>query len=502
VVKCVEYQKLMTHYKELVLIDNLYPVVYWDYEVMMPKKGAQQRADSLAQFSGILHKKLTDPIVGELINKIKKHKEFDSFSFIEKRNIELVERKYNKKTKLPLEFTKEYSKHQILATEKWKEAKTKNDFSIFRESLEKMVELKKQQANYFNPNQDPYDVSIDFYEKDFSRKLFDGIFAEVKKGLIPIIKACINSSSQPDMTVIHRNCPIDIQRKIVEDSVKLVHYDLEGGRIDESMHPFCTGYYDDVRITVKYIEQDFTEAFFGGMHESGHALYEQNYPLEYKYQPLGNFSSSAMHEGQARFIENVIGRSEEFWEFFFPRFRKLTGNIFDDVTLEAFIKAINHITPTKIRMQADPVTYSLHVIVRFEIEKDLFEEKVTVDELPSLWNQKMKEYLGVEIKNDSEGVLQDSHWAWGLMGYFPTYALGSYYNSQILNKMDKDLPTWREDLRKGKTIIIHDWLNTNIRNVGALYDPLDLIKKVTGEDFTAKHFIRRVKEKYSKYYQF
>ncbi|MFW9923339.1 MAG: carboxypeptidase M32, partial [Candidatus Thorarchaeota archaeon] len=410
--KIPQYEKLLALNKESILLGNLNGLAHWDFEVMMPKRGGQQRAEELALLSGILHEKITHPEIGSLIKDVKGHKDFERLSSVQKRNIFLLERNYEKATKIPKEFAQEMTKHSAIATEKWKEAKEKADYSIFRDALEKMVELKKKQAHYFNPDGDPLDVLIDNYEKGFSKDLFDKIFNEVKSELVPLIKKCLESPIQPDMSLIYRECSIEIQRKLIADSVKQVHYDLDKGRIDEAVHPFSTGYFDDVRITVKYYPNDFTAAFYGGMHESGHGLYEQNFPVDFKYQPLGSSSSSAMHEGQARFIENIIGRSEEFWEFYLPRFKEITGKIFADVELQPFVHAINQVSATKIRIHADPVTYSLHIIVRYEIEKELFEEKISIDELPQVWDQKMKDYLGVEIKNDSEGLVQDTHWAW------------------------------------------------------------------------------------------
>ncbi|NHK31770.1 MAG: carboxypeptidase M32 [Asgard group archaeon] len=500
--KIPQYKKLLDLYKENVMLGNINSIIHWDFEVMMPKKAAKQRANEMAILSGIIHERITSPEIGVLLKEIKKHDKFNDLANIEKRNVELIQRDYDKETKIPKEFAQELTKHGAIATDSWKKAKAKSDFSIFRDDLKKMIALMKKRAEYYNPDKDPYDVLLDHFEKGFSKDVYDRIFNEVKDGLIPIIKAIADSPNQPDESLILRKCPVDVQRNVVLDAVKLVHYDLEGGRLDKAVHPFSTGYFDDVRITVRYDINDFTSAFYGGMHESGHALYEQNYPQEYKYQPIGQSSSSAMHEGQARFIENIIGRSPEFWEFYLPRFKKLTGKIFEDVELNPFVRAINTVKPSKIRIHADPVTYNMHIITRYEIEKDLFMDKLTVDEIPEAWNSKMSDYLGVEIQNDAEGCLQDTHWAWQYFAYFPTYALGSYYNAQFLTTMAKDMPDWKENIRTGKISVIHEWLNKNIRNKGWLQDPLDQIKDTTGQEFSAKFFIERVREKYSKLYGF
>ncbi len=494
------YKKLLTRYKENTILGNINGTLSWDFEVIMPKKGTQQRAEQLAMLSGIIHKRSTDPKIGTLINDIQSDKNFDDMSALEKRNVELIKRDYDKYAKIPVEFAQELTKHGAIATASWKKAKTKSDYSIFKKDLAKMIDLKKKQAHYFDSDKDPYDVMLDNNEFGFSKKVYDKIFEEAKAGLVPIIKAIADSPNQPDDSLILRHCPTDIQRKVMFDIAKLVHYDLEGGRIDEAVHPFTSGYYDDVRITVKYYPEDFTPAFYAALHETGHGIYEQNYPPEFKYQPVGQSSSSAMHEGQARFIENIIGRSDEFWEFYLPRFKELTGKTFADVELKPFIHAINKVSPTKIRIRADPVTYSMHIILRYEIEKDIFADKITVDEIPSVWNSKMKDYLGVDIENDAEGCLQDTHWAWQYFGYFPTYALGSYYNAQFLTKMAQDIPNWRDEIRAGKIVTIHNWLNTNIRNKGGLQDPLDMVKDITGKEFSAKYFIENTKDKYSKLY--
>jgi carboxypeptidase Taq len=489
-------------YKENVMLSNISQIVHWDYEVVMPKKATNQRADEMGLFSGFLHERAINPEIGQLLNEVQAHDNFDKLSALDKRNIELMKREYDKATKIPKEFAEKIAKHGAIATESWKKSKSKADFSIFRDDLEKMIELMKQQAAYFDPDKDPYDVLLDHYEKGFSKDIYDKLFAEIKANLVPLIKKIADSSKQPDMTLILRECPIEVQRQVVMDSVKLVHYDLEGGRVDVAVHPFTSGYFDDVRITVSYKPNNFTAAFYGGMHEAGHAIYEQNLPQEYKYMPVGQSSSSAMHEGQARFIENIIGRSSEFWEFYLPRFKEITGKVFAEVDTKSFIRAINAVIPSKIRIFADPVTYNMHIILRYEIEKALFADKITVDEIPEIWNNKVKEYLGIDIENDAEGCLQDTHWAWQYYAYFPTYALGSYYNAQFVVKMTKDIPDWKDQMRQGNITVIHNWLNENIRKQANLYDPLDLVKLVTGTDFSAKYYINAVKDKYSKLYGF
>jgi carboxypeptidase Taq len=283
-----------------------------------------------------------------------------------------------------------------------------------------------------------------------------------------------------------------------------MEYDVEskeaGGRVDETEHPFTTGYYDDVRITTHYHEENFTSSVFSILHEGGHATYEQNLKREWMYQPIGTGCSTGFHESQSRFLENIIGRSWEFWIYYLPKLKELTGEIFSDIELDEFIRAINRINRSKIRIEADELTYCLHIIIRFEIERELISGKIKVAELPQIWNQKYEEYLGVDIENDSEGVMQDTHWASGLYGYFPTYALGNIYSGQILATMEKDVPDWRNQIAKGNFHNIKQWLIKNLYSYGDLYDPPKLIKKITGEGITVKPYLYYLNKKYSKLY--
>ncbi|MCZ2856842.1 MAG: carboxypeptidase M32, partial [Candidatus Bathyarchaeota archaeon] len=295
-----------------------------------------------------------------------------------------------------------------------------------------------------------------------------------------------------------------VQRTISESLSKFVEYDVKsknaGGRIDETEHPFSTGYFDDVRITTHYYEHDVTSSLFSILHECGHAIYGQNLRQRWMYQPIGDSCSSGFHESQSRFVENMVGRSREFWTYYFPKFKALTGSTFSDVDLDTFVHAINQVKPSKIRVEADEATYCLHIIIRFEIEQALFADKIKVAELPDIWNQKYKDYLNLKIENDSEGVLQDTHWASGLFGYFPSYALGNIYSGQILSAMERAIPSWRRQISKGDFRNIKEWMIKNVYACGNLYDPMVLLKKIAGEGINAKHYINYLNTKYSRIY--
>jgi carboxypeptidase Taq len=421
--------------------------------------------------------------------------------------VHLLKKHYDEMTKLPEERVVGIAKQAAVAVNVWKRAKTAKNYSMFRPELEKLVELKKKAAEILMEVKDtatPYDALIDFYEPSTSSKKITEVFDELRVGLVSLIKKCVTAPKQPDESFLSRKIPLDTQQKISNSLAKIIGYDIEspnaGGRIDETEHPFTNGYYDDVRITTHYYENNFASSLFSVLHEAGHAMYEQNLRQEWMFQPIGNGSSSGFHESQSRFVENVFGRSPEFWSYYLPQLKQLTGNALSSVKLDDFVRAINVVRPSKIRVEADEVTYGLHIIIRFNIERDLFADKISVADLPEVWNEKYMEYLGLKIENDSEGVMQDTHWGLGYFGYFPSYALGNIYGAQILAKLKHDMPDWKEHFAKGDFLSIRQWLTKNVHSYGNLYDPQDLIKKITGGEIKVRPFLDYLNEKYSKLY--
>ena len=497
-----KYGQLLAIYKEIQVVEQISMLLGWDQEVLMPKKGLIQRSEQQGYLAGLNHKVSTDPKIGELLKVIKEHEDYDKLSEIEKRNIYLIQREYNKAIKLPEDFVVEYTKTTVIAVEAWKEARAENDFSKFQPSLEKVFEMAKRYANYINPDIPPYEVLLDEFEPGMSSEKYTEIFTPLKEATVDLIRKCKEAPTQPDTSLIYRKVPLDIQDKLSKDLVSLINFSMEKGRIDVSTHPFTTGAYDDVRITTRYQEDDFTSSFFSVMHEGGHGCYEQNQAEEWKNQPVGKYCSLGLHESQSRFYENTLGRSKSFWFYYLDRFKKLTGDIFSDVQYAGFIRAINAVEPSMIRVEADEVTYNLHIILRFEIERDLFAGKIEIKDLPRIWKDRMKDMLGIEVKKDSDGVLQDIHWSGGTFGYFPTYSLGNVYAAQFFNKLTKDIPEWNVKLESGDVSSILDWMKTNIQEKGNLYDAPELIKIVTGEHPSPQYLIDFLKEKYAVLYGF
>jgi carboxypeptidase Taq len=503
------YDKLLGNAKDIILVRSVESLIDWDMETMMPPKGIKQRSQQLAILSKIEHRMITSPEIETLLSKIEKHSGNDVLSDLQKRNIHLIRKNYDEQTKLPEKLVKETARQQAITLDVWKKAKAAKDFSMFRPELEKLLDLKKKTAQILmkvKETKTPYDALIDIYEPGMTSERIAKIFGELKRELVTIMKKCLNTSNQPDTTILKQKVPLNIQDKISRELARFIEYDVvsprAGGRIDESEHAFTSGYYDDVRITTHYYENNVASSLFAVLHEGGHAIYEQNFDPQWIYQPVGMCCSAGFDESQSLFVENIVGRSREFWIYFFPKLKQLTGNTFSNTDLDDFVGAINRVEPSKIRVEADEVTYCLHVIIRFEIEQDLIAEKIAVKDLPEIWNCKYKEYLEVDIEDDSEGVMQDTHWASALFGYFPSYALGNMYAVQLLAKLRKDMPNWRAEIAAGNFHNVKQWLMNNVHRYGNLYDPADLIKKITGEQMTFKPYIEYLSEKYSAIYQY
>ncbi len=495
--------------KDISTLHSAAAILHWDMETMMPPKGISLRSMQLSLLSRIGHKMSTHPQIARLLEETKKHPEYNRLDPIQKRNIYLITKHYNEQTKLPEELVAETSKQKALTVDIWKKAKATKDFSVFKPELETLFNLRRKAAEILmevKETNTAYDALIDIFEPKMTSETISKVFNELKKGLASLLRKCEESKKQLDATILKHPIPIETQKEIANALADFIGYDTDskesGGRIDQTEHPFTTGYYDDVRITTHYYEDKFTSAIFSTLHEVGHALYEQNLKQEWLFQPVGDACSMGLHESQSRFIENIVGRSREFWTYFLPKLKELTGNHLSDLNLGDFIHAVNQVAPSKIRVEADEVTYGLHVIIRFNLERDLFAGQIAVDELPQVWNESYKDYLGVTVEDDSEGVMQDTHWASGLYGYFPSYALGNIYSGQILVALERDFQCWRKDVSKGDFRNVKDWLVKNVHSYGNLYDPTDLIRKITGTELSVSPYLNYLDKKYSELYGF
>jgi carboxypeptidase Taq len=500
------YKKLLERIKDVMVLSTAEGIIHWDMETMMPPKAVQQRSEQLALLSRIHHKLATAPEIGKLLSAIQSSREYKKLRQIEKRNIYLINKSYLEQTALPEKLLGDLAMQEALAVNAWKKAKAKKDFNLYKEELQKLFELKNQTAEILmkvKGTKTPYEALIDNFEPNLSAEAISSTFRKLLAGLETIVKKIegIETKSKPSLMQV----PVEEQRRLTKLITQTLGYDTVSpaacGRVDETEHPFTSGYYNDVRITTHYYHDNVASSIFSVLHESGHAIYEQNLPAEWIYQPVGSTCSYGIHESQSRFYENIIGRSREFWQNFFP-YAKIVAPSLANIELNDFIKTINRVERSKIRIEADEVTYSIHIILRFELERDLFAGKIRIDELPQVWNQKYQKYLGVKIQNDAEGVMQDTHWASGLFGYFPSYALGNIYDGQIYDALSKAIPNWRNMLIMGKLDDINRWLKTNIHQKGNLYNPEELLKLATGNNLDSAPFIEYLNQKYSSLYGF
>ncbi|MAE38153.1 MAG: carboxypeptidase M32, partial [Euryarchaeota archaeon] len=383
----------------------------------------------------------------------------------------------------PTEFVEEKARHTSKCIVSWTEAREKNDFSIFRDDLAKMIDMSRELAGYLGYDANPYDALLDLYESGLCVAKLDPLFAGLRESSVPLIKAVSELETKPDCSWVHKHpWPKASQEALSQALSEAIGFDFQAGRRDESTHPFCGGSNpDDVRWTTRYDEKEPYGAIFGTMHETGHALYEQGRPRNLDFQPVGEANGLGVHESQSRLWENQVGRSLEFCEWSFPLWQKHFPNNFEGVTPEMLWQAVNQVEPSLIRVEADEATYNLHIMIRYEVEKKLINGELEVDDLPDAWDDMYEEFLGVRSPTRSEGVLQDIHWSFGAFGYFPTYTLGNLYSAQILLAARKELPNLDEQIRNGEFTPLLDWLRAHVHARASILEPTDLIEEATGE---------------------
>jgi len=483
---------------EVADINRAASVLGWDQQVYMPPQGNEARGQQLATLSKIAQEKFISDEIGRLLEDLKQ--EFDGADSDEAALIRVTARNYDKARRVPPAFIAEQAIVTSKAFEAWMEARGKSDFSIFRPHLERVVELVQQYISFFPPADHPYDTLLDDYEPGMKTADVKVIFDGLRPKQVKLLKA-IASAKQVKDDFLYRKYN---EKKLMDFGVDVITrfgYDWSRGRQDKAPHPFETTFsVNDVRITTRFEADNPLATLFSTMHESGHAMYEQGINPAYDRTPLSGGTSLAVHESQSRMWENLVGRSLPFWEHFYPALKRTFPAQLEGVSLKAFYKAINQVTPSLIRVNADEATYNLHIMLRLELEIGMVEGLVKVRDLPEIWNTKMQEYLGVTPPNDAKGVLQDIHWSGGAIGYFSTYALGNLVSAQWWEKIRKDIPGLEDQIRKGDFSELLDWLRRNIHRHGQKYEPQKLVEKVTGSKITPEPYVRYLTKKYSEIY--
>ncbi|HWO76345.1 MAG TPA: carboxypeptidase M32 [Bacillus sp. (in: firmicutes)] len=490
------YIKQITAYNEAISL------IYWDMRTGAPKKGIEQRSEVVGMLSSTVYDLLTSDTMAAYIAELLSPDAQNHLSPITLQALSECKKEYELNKKIPKDEYEEYVILQSKSEHIWEEAKAKADFSLFQPYLEKLVETTKRFINYWGYEGHPYNRLLDFYEPGMTVDVLDRVFGQLRQDLIKLVKEVQSSATKPDPSILFFPFPKDKQKSFSLEILKGLGYDLDAGRLDETVHPFATGINrGDVRITTNYNEKDFRTAVFGTIHECGHALYEQNISAELDWTPLASGTSMGIHESQSLFFENFIGRQFGFWKKNFALLQDYADGHLDHVSLADFYRAINESKPSLIRIEADELTYPLHIMVRYEIEKGLFSGDIQVKDLPEIWNTKYEEYLGVVPRHDGEGVLQDVHWSGGSFGYFPSYALGYMYAAQFKHAMLKDLPHFNELLEAGNILPIREWLTEKIHKHGKMKKPLEILLDVTSEELNAKYLVDYLRNKFSGVYQ-
>jgi carboxypeptidase Taq len=482
--------QLKSRLTDLQSLNALQWLLQWDQQVMMPPAGAHHRADHQSLLQRLAHEGLVDPELGRLLDEAGDlDPETDDGALVR-----LARRDYTKAVRVPTELAGEMARAAAESQQIWREAKATSNFELFLPVLERQVELRRRYIECIDPDGEPYDVLLDDFEPEMKSAEVAQIFAEIKQELVPLIRDL--RDREVDDSFLTGNFPIDRQVKLSNDIVDLFGHRPDSWRVDPTVHPFASGAgIDDVRITTYYFD-DNLKSLFATMHEYGHGLYEHQLPRRIAHLPIGSHASLAVHESQSRLWENLVGRSMPFWRFYYPRLQELFPEQFADVELERFYAATNRVKPGLIRIEADEVTYGMHVILRFELEMDILNGRVELRDLPRVWNERMQEYLGVEVPDDAHGVLQDVHWSSGLIGYFSTYLLGTVMSVQLWEKATEAVPDLEDQIERGEFGALRGWLEENVHAHGRKYPPQEVLRRAVGSTIDAKPYLAYLKRKY------
>lgn len=496
-----QYEKYVAHLQKIQDINSTLALLHWDNEVNAPPKGAQLRGQQIATLSATAHEWATSPELGGLLINLNANRQ--ALSENEAKNVELSLALYNKETKLSTEFVTTFSRARTNAFQAWLKARKAKDYALYKDELSVMVNLLKEKAELIGYEEHPYDALMDEFEKGATVAQLDVLFGDVRQQLVTFAKEIQEKGKSSEKAFLNRHYDRQKQWDFGIELLTQMGYDFEAGRQDISEHPFTTTFSSkDVRITTRIEEDNPIEMIGGCVHEGGHALYEMGLPSKYYGLPLGMPTSLGIHESQSRLWENQVGLSLAYWKANFPRMQEVFPAALGDITIQQFYKAINQLEPNYLRTIADEIHYHLHVLIRYEIEKGLIEGTYEVETLDIVWNQKYKEFLGLDVPHATYGILQDVHWAEGLFGYFPTYSLGSFYAAQFFSKAKKDIPDLEEQIAQGNMAPLLEWLRYHIHQHGQKYTSEELCQRITGEGLNLSYFMEYARKKYAVIYNF
>jgi carboxypeptidase Taq len=494
------YAELIRRVREETLLTSCEALLEWDEETYMPPGGVENRSEQLALIAGLLHERGTDPRFGELLARVEASELVSDPSSPAAVNIRELRREYDRFVRVPRRLVEDVARTTALAQTAWARARAEADFSVFRPWLVKIVELKRAEAECVGYAREPYDALIKDHEPGMTSHIVGRLFDALQRELVPLA-ARIFESARPERR-IRTSFPVERQRAFGEAVAIALGFDAKRGRFDLGVHPCCTGIgAGDCRLVLRFDADDFPGGLLTILHEVGHGLYEQGLDAEHYGTPLGETASVGMDEAQARLWENRVGRSRGFWRYFYPGAQGLFPHALGGLSLNQFLRVVNRVEPSLIRVNADEVTYNLHVVVRFELERALISGDLRAGEIPEAWNAGYRRYLGIEPSNDREGCLQDGHWADGLLGYFPTYTLGDVFAAQLFAKAESELGSLDEQFAQGEFAELVRWLGRKIYKEGGRYPSARLIETVTGAPPNHRPLVEALRTKYSRLYR-
>lgn len=499
------YNELLRRSRENALLTSCISLLGWDELTYMPPAGAENRGQQMAYLVGLHHAQAGDPRLDELIAEVEASPLVAEASSDSAINVREWRRLYDRAARVPRSLVEELARVTSVAQQEWNTAREDADYARFEPWLNTIVDLKRQEAACLTGGEGGdalFDALLDEYEPGTKGSDLVPLFENLRRELVPLASAIADSPRQSHVALLQRTYPLERQRIFGEALASAVGFDFQSGRLDATPHPFFSYIGPgDCRITTRYNSEDFSESFFGVLHELGHCLYEQGLDPAHLGTPRGEASSLGVHESQSRLWENLVGRSRPFWEHFFPLARQVFPETLHDVELGDFHRAVNHVERSHNRVRADEVTYDLHIIIRFELERDLISGQLTVADLPAAWNEKYLAYLGLSPENDADGCLQDGHWSAGSFGYFPSYTLGNVFAAQLFAAAERELGTQSTAFSRGEFASLLGWLRNNVHRQGQRYSASKLIEAATGSPPDHRPYVDGLKKKFGELYE-
>ena len=495
------YRELLERYREVGRLRSIMHVLSWDEQVNLPRQGTAARADQLGYLMGMAHAKTTAPEIDDLLRRVEQSDLVADPHGDAGTNAREWRRVYDRYVRVPQALVEELERQIVLAQGIWGRARAAADFGQFSKTLETLVRLRKEFAGAIDDTRPAYDVLIEEFEPGMTEAELDRILGGLREGLVPLLEAILGSPRQPDLSLLTRDYPVDRQAIFGQAAAAAIGFDFTAGRLDIAPHPFCSDIAPgDTRMCTRYDSRRFNEGFFGIVHEAGHGLYDQGLPAEHWGTPCGHAAGMGIHESQSRMWENCVGRSRAFWEHFFPRAQQMFPGALAGVSLDDFHFAVNAVERSWIRVEADEATYDLHILLRFELERAIFADRLDVKDVPTAWNEKFHAYFGMTPPDDALGCLQDIHWSGAAFGYFPSYSLGNIYAAELYAEVQREIPDLERGFARGEFAPLLVWMRERVHAEGMRYRGPELVEKITGHAPDSAALVAQLRQRFAELY--